>query len=288
MTGGLGTIDTTVGTADVLHRLLLAVECVDAVLRRRSGAGVRIGRELPALLLPPGSDPDWPCLELPAAGPGRGVLCFDHRSPVHTDLVLRIVDPARRFVARRLQLPPWQLAEILAAEQNLPVVPAGSRLLRPWLAPGSGYRTPRGVTSIRGRVARAGRPVRWARLVAIGPGNQPVGWAHADDRGEFVLVVDSTGTLPPPAPGSLPIDLQVVAPDPAPPPPDPDTDRYADLVVETLTRSANPPTPQDLDSDVLRGRAVPPGYLPNTAAVPQLNVPVGAELTLPADIPFAA
>jgi len=288
MTGGLGTIDTAVGTADVLHRLLLAVECVDAVLRRRADAGVRIGRELAELLLPAGHDPDWPCLDLPTGGPGRAVLRFDHRSPVHTDLVFRIVDPGRRFVPRRLQVPPWQLAEILAAEQNPPVVPAGSRLLRPWLAPGSGYRTPRGVTSIRGRVARAGRPVRWARLVAIGPGNQPIGWGHADDRGEFVLIIDGTGTLPPPAPDSLPVDLQVVAPAPAPAPPAPNADRYADLVVEALARSASPPAPQDLDSDVLRGRSVPPGYRANTAAVPQLNVPVGAELVLTADIPFAA
>jgi hypothetical protein len=288
MTDGLGTIDTQVGLADVLHRLLLAVECVDAVLRRRSDAGVRIGREVPALLLAPGHHPDWPCLGVPTGGPGRAVLRFDHQTPVHTDLVFRIVDPARRFVARRLRVPPWQLTEILAAEQNPPVVSAGSLLLRPWLAPGSGYRTPRGVTSVRGRVTRAGKPVRWARLVAIGPGNQPVGWAHADDRGEFVLVVDGTGTLPPPAPGSLPLDLQVVAPDPAPPAPGPGTDQYADLVVEALTRSANPPTPQDLDSDVLRGRSVPPGYRPNTAAVPQLSIPVGAELILTTDIPFAA
>lgn len=288
MTGRLGTIDTAVGTADVLHRLLLAVECVDGVLRRRSDAGVRIGRELAAPLLAPGHDPDWPCLDLPTGGPGRAVLCFDHRTPVHTDLVFRIVDPSRRFVARRLQVPPWQLPEILAAEQNPPVVPAGSRLLRPWLAPGSGYRTPRGVTSVRGRVARAGRPVRWARLTGIGPGNQPVGWTHADERGEFVLVIDSTGTLPPPAPDSLPIDLQVIAPDPPPPAPDPDTDQYADLVIEALGRSANPPAPQDLDSDVLRGRSVPAGYHPNTAAVPQLDVPIGAELILTTDIPFAA
>ena len=288
MTGRLGTIDTTVGTADVLHRLLLAVECVDAVLRRRLDAGIRIGRELDSRLLAPGHDPDWPCLNLPAAGPGRAVLRFDYRTPVHTDLVFRIVDPARRFVARRLQLPPWQLTEILAAEQNPPVVPAGSRLLRPWLSPGAGYRTPRGVTSIRGRVTRAGKPVRWARLTGLGPGNQPVGWAHADERGEFLLVIDSTGTLPPPAPDTLPVDLVVVAPSPAPPLPDPDTDQYADLVIETLARSANPPTPQDLDSDVLRGRSMPAGYHANTATVPQLSVPVGAELNLTTDIPFAA
>lgn len=288
MTAGLGTIDTSIGQADVLHRLLLAIECVDAVLRRRSDAAVRIGRELAAPLLPAGYDPDWPCLELTGTAPGRAVIRFDHRTPVHTDLVIRIIDPTRRFVARRLRVPPWQLTEIVAAEQNPPVVPAGSRLLRPWLSPGAGYRTPRAVTSIRGRVTRNGEPVRWARVTAMGPGNQPVGWAHADERGEFLLVIDGTGTLPPPAPNDLPVDLLVVAPDPAQLPAVPGPDRYADLVVEALARSTNPPGPQDLDSDVLRGRAMPPGYLASTAVVPTLSVPVGHELALTTDIPFAA
>jgi hypothetical protein len=280
-------IDTVVGPADVLHRLLLAVDCLDAVLRRRISGSIRIGRELPAALLPRGYDPSWPCQELPSRGPGRAVSCFDYRSPIHTDLVIRIADPSRQFVARRLELPPWQLTEVLAAEANPPVVPAESRLLRPWLAPGSGYRLPRSATSIRGRVARADHSgVRWARLTALGPGNQPVGWAQADDRGEFLLVIDGTGTLPPPAPSALPVDLVVTAANSVAP--DPGADQFADLVIEQLTRSANPPVPQDLDSDLLRGRAVPPGYQANTAVVAQLSVPIGAELTLTTDIPFAA
>ena len=285
----LDAIDSAVGPAEVLYRLLLAVDCQDVVLQRRISSSLRIGRELPAALLPRGYDPSWPCQNLPGRGPGRAVSCFDYRSPVHTDLVVRIVDPSRQFVARRFRLPPWQLTEILAAEANPPVVPAESRLLRPWLAPGSGYRLPRGATSIRGRVARADRTgVRWARLTALGPGNQPVGWTQADDRGEFLLMIDGTGTLPPPAPSTLPVDLVVTAADPAPVPPAPDTDQFADLVIEQLIRSANPPVPQDLDSDLLRGRAVPPGYRTNIAIVPQLSVEIGAELALTTDIPFAA
>jgi hypothetical protein len=285
----LDTIDTAVGTADVLHRLLLAVECQDVVLQRRISGSIRIGRELPAALLPRGYDPSWPCQDLTGRGPGRAVSCFDYRTPIHTDLVIRIADPSRQFVARRLELPPWQLTELLAAELNPPVVPAESRLLRPWLAPGSGYRLPRGSTSIRGRVTRADRsPARWARLTALGPGNQLVGWTQADDRGEFLLMIDSAGTLPPPAPSTLPVDLVVTAASPAPLPPDPDTDQFADLVIEQLTRSASPPAPQDLDSDLLRGRAMPAGYQANTAVLPQLSVAIGAELTLTTDIPFAA
>jgi hypothetical protein len=79
----------------------------------------------------------------------------------------------------------------------------------------------------------------------------------------------------------------VIAPDPQQVPPVSD-DAYADLVVEALPRSANPPTPNDLDNGALRGRAQPAGYVANTAAVPQLTVPVGHELALTTDIPFTA
>lgn len=280
------TVDTVVGPADVLHRLALVVECVDSVIQRRISNRIRIGREVSPLLLPVGYERSWPCLDLIPRGPGRAMILFDWRTPTKK-VQIRIVDRERRYVPRRFELPPWKLAEIIAAEAAPPVVPAGSRLLRPWLSPGSAYQTAQSTTAIRGRVVNGSTAVRWARLTAIGPGNQAVGWAHADERGEFLLVVADTGTLPPPAPSELAIDLRVTAPDPNQPP-SPSDDAYADLVVEELPRSANPPTPNDLDNSVLRGRATPAGYVANTAAVPQLTVPVGRELALTTDIPFTA
>jgi hypothetical protein len=280
------TVDTAVGPADVLHRLALVVECVDSVAQRRLSTQVRVGREVSPLLLPVGYESSWPCLDLIPRGPGRAMILFDWRTPTKP-VRIRIVDPARRYVARRFELPLWTLAEIVAAEAAPPMVPAGSRLLRPWLSPGSAYQAAQSTTAIRGRVASGGTAVRWARLTAIGPGNQAVGWAHADERGEFLLVIADTGTLPPPAPSELAIDLRVIAPDPQQVPPVSD-DAYADLVVEALPRSANPPTPNDLDNGALRGRAQPAGYVANTAAVPQLTVPVGHELALTTDIPFTA
>ena len=94
-------------------------------------------------------------------------------------------------------------------------------------------------------------------------------------------MIDSTGTLPPPAPARCRCDLVVTAASPAPVAPGPDADQFADLVIEQLTRSASPPAPQDLDNDLLRGRAVP-GRLPGQRppSLPQLNVGIGAELTL--------
>jgi hypothetical protein len=280
------TIDTLVGPADVLHRLALVVECVDSVVERRASTRVRIGREVSPLLLPVGYESNWPCLDLIPRGPGRAMIVFDWRTPTKP-VRIRIVDPARRYVARRFELPLWTLAEIIAAETTPPMVPAGSRLLRPWLSPGSAYQAATSTTAIRGRVASGGTAVRWARITAIGPGPQAVGWAHADERGEFLLVIADTGTMSPPFPDELDIDLTVIAPDPQQAPPVSD-DAYADLVVEALPRSANPPAPQDLDNGILRGRAQPAGYVANTSAVPQLKVPVGRELTLTTDIPFTA
>lgn len=288
------TIDTAVGPADVLHRLALVVECVDSVMERRLGTQVKIGREVSPLLLPRGYPPGWPCLDLIPRGPGRGMILFDWRTPTKP-VRIRIADPARRYVPRRFELPLWTLAEIVAAEATPPVVPAASRLLRPSLSPGTAYQAARGTTAIRGRVASGGTGVRWARLTAIGPGPQAVGWAQADERGEFLLVIADTGTLPPPAPSELTVDLTVIAPAPAAAQPPAQSagdqsaaDPYADLVVEALPRSANPPSPTDLDNDILRGRAMPPGYIASTSAVPPLTVPVGGELTLTTDIPFTA
>lgn len=284
--GPIDVIDTVVGPAQVLHRLALAVECLDATTGLRTRTDVTVGREVDPRLLPRGQTLGWPCLPLERKGIGRSQLRFGATTPVTTPVRLRLVDPARRFVARRFDLPLWRLPDVLAAEAAPPTVPAASRLLRPWLWPGPGAILPRGSTVVRGVVRSAAGPVRWARLTAVRPADGPVGHGHADDRGEFLLVITDTGALPPPAPSTLDIDLVVTAPGPAAPPADP-VDRYADLVVEPLARSSNPPLPAELDNAVLRGTATPPGHVSNTAVVPTLTVPVGAELTLTTAIPFA-
>lgn len=293
---------TSIGAAHVLHRLVLGVECVDAVTERRVRTDLVIGRELDPRRLPPGHDPQWPCVSLLRKGTGRGQLLYDATTPTRTLPVppapagppvarLRLVDPWRRFVARRLDATLWTLADVLAAEAAPPTVPAAARLLRPRLWPGAAAQLPPGVTAIRGVVQSAGQPVRWARLTAVrptgGPAPDVVGHGHADERGEFVVVITDTGTLPPPPPESLQIDLQVMAPDPASAPSaDPD-DPYADLVVEAVSRASNPPLPAELDNDVLRGTSSPLGYVANTAAVPTMTVPLGAEFFVTAPIPFA-
>lgn len=276
------TIETTVGTADVLHRLALAVETVDAVTHRP--IRVRAGREVPVRLLGPVVDPSWRCLELETNGRGRSVL--RHGLTVPSLITIRFVDPGYRLVPRRFRVPLWTVVDVAAADASPPsgpYIPVRSRLLRPWLLPGSAYELPRGTTGVRGRVTRAGKPVRWARISASGPGNVPVGWTHGDERGEFLLVVTDTGLLPPPAPSSINIDLVVSA---GPQQPTTDGDRYADLVVEPVSQSAVPPNASDLDNDVLRGVARPAGYVDSTAIPTGVVAEIGAITTLPNDIDF--
>jgi len=100
------------------------------------------------------------------------------------------------------------------------------------------------------------------------------------------VVITGTGSLPPPAPSTIDIDLQVTAPNPATAA-DP-LDPCADLVIEPVPRPSSPPLPGELDNPVLRGTATPAGYSLNTAVVPVLTVPVGAATYLTDPIPFAA
>jgi hypothetical protein len=116
----------------------------------------------------------------------------------------------------------------------------------------------------------------------VAPNNVVAGRAHADDRGEFVLVVTDTGQKP--VESTVELDLSVRAVK-VPSPVDAN-DRCADLVVEDVPRSASPPTPANLDNDVLRGIAVPSGYTTNQNPATHVTASVGAEVLLTNPIAF--
>jgi hypothetical protein len=290
----------------VLHRLALAVEPIDAVTGLPAGRRARVGWEPDR---PPGprSRPGrgGPPLD-PLARPGtrplesNGTAAFKLRytlghgrragtirprvpagRPPATppSVVVLVDDPSRRFVPRRFEMQLWTLAEAEAADRPTPgaVVPARSRLLRPWLLPGAAYLTTRTATALRGRVATpAGIPVPWLRVEALGPGGLRVGFAHGDERGEFLLLVTGTGTLVPPPPAQLGIELVISGP-PAGAPPGPP--------LEPVPRSSAPPLPSDLDNPLLRGEALPAGYQVSTTR-PSLAVDLGRVSTQPSPFPF--
>jgi hypothetical protein len=265
------------GGERVLHRLALALEVLDALTSRPVTAPVQVGR-------------DGSRRQFTRSG-GRFLLRFG--PGVGDRVVLRITDATRQVVPRRFRIPLWSLAEVEAADLALPgpYIPALSRVLRVWLSPGAAGLPGPGFTAIRGRVVRGTEPVRWPRIAARGPGGVIVGRTHGDERGEFLLPVTGSGTMPPPVPSRIGVDLLVSARGPGgPPPPSPQElalDPLADLPVEAVPRSSVPPLPAELDSPLLRGAALPPFYVPSTAPVVTRDVAVGDLLLLRDPLQFS-
>jgi hypothetical protein len=277
-------------TVDAIHRLALAVAPVARPTRGPVGPGIRVGREVPR---PPSRrrrrgeplDPLGGRLDV-ALDAHSSVFTLRHRldiplpppgSPLVGEVVLRLDDPARRYVPRRLRVPMWSRWRVEEPDSDPAVatVKAEARTVTPWMLPGSAYQPPGGATGLRGRLLRhvAGQPdepVPWPRLRALGPANEVVGHAHGDDRGEFLLLVETTGTIPPPPPSKLPIRLAVWVPDPAAQPPPnqliAEGDPLGELVIEDAVRRVPGAPPGSVDAVVLRGEAIPASYLRATLA----------------------
>ena len=190
---------------------------------------------------------------------GRFAGRYDEAVPTVADL--RVVDSGRpgavgqgrRFVPRRVRVTIADEATVLAAEADpaTPPHPLWRRVFPIALFPGAAADLPAGSTVLRGSVVRtvdpvtgAVEPVRWCRVRAR-DGGDDLGWAHGDDRGEFVLVVASPpgSLLVPPDPLTIQLTVGATLPPPVPDPTDPlrsQVDPLWDLPVEPLTAAANP------------------------------------------------
>lgn len=252
----LGTIATSVGPAVVVHRGALAVEPRDG-LTGRAATGVRVGRETARFAHDLARrrrggplDRRYPAVPL-EPGPGSRFL-LRYGPSVRPTITVRVDAPAGRWVRRRFAVAVRPPATVAAADDDPPppgaYVPVAARLLRPSLLPGAAYPLPPGTTGVRLRVTRGGRPVPWTRVVAFGAGGQRIGWGHGDEHGQVVVVLPVTGTGNPPQPGRFDVALRVHAP-----PGDPPAD--APLEPVPLFGAAGP------DPDLLRGLALPAGYL---------------------------
>jgi hypothetical protein len=264
------TIETSVGTVPVLHRLAQGLVIQDAVTDRGVTGWLRVGWEAEGHLLPPDASDLWPCVDFEPVGVARFRLRATVKLP--KKLTVRIDDPSRRHVPRRVEITPWAYEELRAAETAAAVAVA-SRALKIWLHPGAAYPLPPGTTAIRGRVLRQGLPVPWARVEATGNTGATLGRAHGDDRGEFLLRL--TDVAQNPVQSTVVVDLSVRGP----------VNASALPPVEPIARPGNPPAPGDLDNAVLRGLAPPAGYVLSTPPPPGLPVPVGRVLVVD-DIPF--
>jgi hypothetical protein len=269
-------------TVEPVHRLALAVVPTDA-LTRGSARGICVGREVANPPVDRRRRRGAPLgrsdgrFDLPLEQRGTSAFTLLHRldlplpppgSPPVGEVVIRIADPQRRYVPRRLRVPLWSRRRVEESDADPPTgsrVAATARSVRPWLLPGPASQPPLGTTGLRGQVRRDDGPVPWPRVRALGGADELLGHAHGDDRGEFLLVLTTTGVVPPPPPSSLPIRLQVWIPDPsAPPPPDQlisEDDPLGGLVIEDAVRRDVGAVPGSIDGAVLRGLTIPPSYV---------------------------
>lgn len=141
-------------------------------------------------------------------------LLYDAR--VGDEIVIRLFDSTktiwskyndrRRFVPRRLRIP-------LLARETADAKPIAQRARQPVLFPGAAYNVSDCATGMRGRVLHDEAVVGWARIQAVHPdtGNT-VGIAHCDDRGEFLLLIDSNAAGLAELANPLPLELHVHVP----------------------------------------------------------------------------
>lgn len=197
-------------------------------------------------------------------------------SPRSPQVYQRALDP-RLYVPRRIRFTP------VAEGAGPAATPANIR--QPWLWPGSAYPLPGNATAVRGRVLRgadlaSAAPVPWVRMVATVPASetvfddaQPAGYAHGDDRGEFVLVLDSRAVGGAALAGTVEVRLWAFLPPPA-------------VVVDDADPLASLPLEEggaDRINAVLRGHVAPPGYVAQAGVVLALRVGEtagGADATL--------
>lgn len=187
-----------------------------------------------------------------------------YRAGLPRDLKVRFLDGSRRYVPRRISY-------------RVPASPLDVRfrVKTPHFFPGAAYDVSETATGLRGRAtwtAAGETPVRWARVVARLNG-VVVGRAHGDDRGEFLLLLDSAagglGDLPTSA---SPLIVEVAVFAPAAPPPANPLDPFADLPLETVGEVEDP-------TDVSLGTALPPGYGATATSTRNVTFPLGTILT---------
>ena len=260
--------------AERVDRLMLGIEPLDALRVGRIAQPIDIvldGVPYPSPA-PSGPEQAWDqamgfpdsigdLTEIPRHNSCRHALLF--KPGMKSPVVIRMFDRQRRFAPRRVSYS-------VPADIHTP----SPRVRRPALYPGAAYDAIDAFTGMRGRVtwnqsAANEVPARWVRVEAR-IGGQVVGRAHGDDRGEFLLLLDSSagglGDLPSPPT----VTAQVTVFGPAAPAPIPANDPLGDLPVEILL--ADP-------DDVSPGEKLPPGYASTAGSSRAVEFQLGTLLT---------
>ncbi len=263
---------------ELIDRLLLRLEPIDAARRRRLAQPIEVAIE-PRKPLGPGlSIPEQRYLSgllnhgIPLADTWDRLerhhsclLALRFRPGIGDQIDLRVLDPSERFVPRRLRIPLLPLgAPDLMLLAGLPIVQRSRRL---GLFPGAAYDVSESGTGLRGRavVRVAGKlvPARWPRVDALDGNGLVVGAAHGDQHGEFLLLLapEAIQAAALPSPFTLSVWVRGRKPPPAPPASLlVEADPFWDIPQEVAAAPGTSPDP------VMDGTAAIPAY---TASVTQ-------------------
>jgi hypothetical protein len=251
-----------------IERLALGIEPTDAL--RRSRIAQKIDLVIDGVPYPPAEiswnseifrDPIGILREIPRHNSCRHALIF--KPGVKSPIVIRMYDRLRRYVPRRISYP---------IPGDIHTLSPPLRKRRPALFPGAAYDTSETATGMRGRVTWNKSPTnearaRWVRVEAK-IGGRVVGRAHGDDRGEFLLILNSEagglGDLP------SPLAAQVTVFGPGAPIAIPANDPFGDLPVEKLLSDPD---------DVSAGEKLPPGYAATALSSRPVTFELGRLLT---------
>jgi hypothetical protein len=288
---------TAAGYDEAVHRLAIGVELVDALDAVATYGGGRYQR-IAAVLderhpsplhswrrWPPGQVLDDVLTGFDRHRSGRFARLYSTPPDPHDeDVTVRVVEPRRTagryFVPRRLRL---RLHHDPVPDP--PPDPGSRRIFRVGVLPGAGAYPGSGSSILRGRVVRPGadgvrRPVRWVRVVARDE-HDDLGWAHGDERGEFVLVIGSSADAATMPVDPLPLELTLTVPPAVPVDP-------ADVLLEVVDPLWDLPvqtavaTDDSLTDPVLTGRSPWPGPEFGPFAV---TVPLGRESSVSIELP---
>lgn len=245
---------------EIIHRLALGIEPIDAQRGRRLSYHLQVAYDLAlaGLKRPPLERHTSNLFALryqPGVPDSTGrvdLRFFDQRDPPY-----KAENDCRRIVPRRLRIPILKEADV-EAQEAINKLQFRRRIRRPVFFPGAAYDFTATSTCMRGRVMRAGKPMRWARVVGTLKGSPVVvGRAHGDDRGEFLLLINAAVTSGSAWPDPLEITVSVFGTDPFPPVATPEVkarDPLWDLPLEPLA------APDAANDDVATGVTLPVDY----------------------------
>ncbi len=270
--------------AEFIHALAVGIEPLDALRGGRVAHPVRVDVEGPPPWVPRDSTLPYrrvmgwrePRSVVSRHDSCRHALLYHPSLQDHVDL--RIYDNFRRYVPRRLRVP-------LVTREQADAAPYTHRVRRPVLFPGVAHDVSERTTGLRGRVMRDHRPMRWARVEAHLPDSAVlVGRTHADDRGEFLLMLYPTAAGLAELVDPLPVRVSVAGPVVAPRAAGtdlPEQDALWDLSLEEL------PPPGEPDP-VCAGDIPPAGFASALSASRIVPFPLGRTLSGVEDFDFVA